>query len=142
MERAGIFLRKKRAIIGAFLISILLWSGSSLFHRAYSQKIPEDTPGNIRFLLDTLPPLSHDRQERPLLYQYSVGDLSNLSNRDARWVIRELAKRGVGVITFWQKGEARESRIEEGIRIAKIRKHYTVPGMMSLRNQVSLWPCR
>ncbi|MFW5916106.1 MAG: hypothetical protein ACOCTM_01395 [Bacteroidota bacterium] len=122
MERAGIFVRKKRAIIGAFLISILLWSGSSLFHRAYSQKIPGDTPGNIRVLLDTLPPLSHDRQERPLLYQYSVGDLSNLSNNDARWVIRELAKRGVGVITFWQKGEARESRIEEGIRIAKIQE--------------------
>jgi len=117
---------RNKLLSAVVLLFIFSFSGLSAI-KTFSQNIPQDIPGNIRVLLDTLPPLSNDRQNRPLLYQYSVGDLSNLPGEDAKWVIRELAKRGVGVITFWQKGEAMESRIEEGIRIAKIQKELGLP---------------
>jgi len=86
--------------------------------QSFSQNIPE----NIRVLLDSLPLLSHDRGDRELLYQYSVGDLGTLPDKDARKIISELAKRGIGVITFWEKGDRMDSRIEEGIRIARIQE--------------------
>lgn len=92
---------------------------SSFSHTTNAQQIPSDIPDNIRVLLDTLPPLPREVGNRELLYQYSVGDLSGLSEKDATRVIEELAKRGVGVITFWTTGE---SRIEEGIRIARIQE--------------------
>ena len=85
---------------------------------AFSQDIPK----NIGILLETLQPLSHDRGNRALIYQYSIGDLSGLSNEDSKFVINELAKRGVGVITFWKKGEAMETCVNEGIRFANLQK--------------------
>ena len=85
---------------------------------SFAQKIP----ANIKILLDELPPLHFDRGDRELLYQYSVGDLSGLSDEDTRNIIRELARRGVGAISFWRKGDKMEPCMEEGIRIARIQK--------------------
>lgn len=85
---------------------------------SFAQKLPE----NIKVLLDELQPLSSDRGDRELLYQYSVGDLSGLSDQDTRKTIEALAKRGVGLITFWRKGDKMEPAIEEGIRIARIHR--------------------
>ncbi|MGI6572250.1 MAG: hypothetical protein ACOX19_02210 [Fermentimonas sp.] len=79
-------------------------------------------PKNVKTLLHTLPELSHARNHRELLYQYSVGDFSHVSDEDTREAIKELAKRGVGVITFWEKGDKMEQRIQEGIRIAHIQE--------------------
>lgn len=116
-------IRNLKSCMCLLLLGMIILLPVNLFSQStFSHHIPEDLPNHIRVLLDTLPPLSHDRGGRALLYQYSVGDLSSLSKKDAKWVIRELAIRGVGVITFWEKGEARESSIEEGIRIARIQE--------------------
>ncbi|RIH63224.1 hypothetical protein D1164_21105 [Mariniphaga sediminis] len=101
-------------IIIAILFCILCLVPNHMF----SQNIPE----NIKTLMDTLPVLSNDHGDRELLYQYSVGDLSSLSDEDTRKVISGLKNRGVGVITFWKKGEKIDSHIQEGIRIARIQK--------------------
>jgi len=114
MKRTGVFSVKKGTVSFTLLLII---AGGFASYKAFSQDIPQ----NISILLETLQPLSHDRDKRELIYQYSVGDLSSLSNEDAKFVINELAKRGIGVITFWQKGEAMETCVNEGIRIARIQ---------------------
>lgn len=111
----------RRAFLRPILVGLIFWAGSSIVPGAPAQSIPAHLPGNIQVLLDTLPPLSHPVEDRGLLYQYSVGDLSGLSDQEASEVIQALASRGVGVITFWVKGKSLESRIAEGIRIARIQ---------------------
>lgn len=88
---------------------------------------PADLPGSIEVLLDTLPTLSHEREGRPLLYQYSVGDLSDLSDQEVVDVLQALEDRGVGVITFWRKGDRQEARIAEGLRIARLQDSLGLP---------------
>ncbi|HKJ66970.1 MAG TPA: hypothetical protein VKA68_03360, partial [bacterium] len=111
-----------RKILWGTIVILTFWAMSPFSHTTFAQRMPSYLRDNIRVLLDTLPPVPHDIGDRELLYQYSVGDLSALSGKDVTWVIRELAKRGVGVITFWTTGDAFESRIEEGIRIARIQE--------------------
>ena len=117
MKKMNISVEKRNTIISIFLTSAIFCMISLTPCNVFSQNIPD----NVSILLDKLPLLSHDRGTRALLYQYSVGDLSSLSDKDARWVVDELAKRGVGVITFWGKGDAMESGILEGLRIARIQ---------------------
>jgi hypothetical protein len=109
-----LILKNKRSIY-FITLQILFFATSSLL---YSRNIPD----NIYTLLKKLTPLSNNRGDRELLYQYSIGDLSSLSDRDKEMIIGELAKRGVGVITFWRPGKEMETCIEEGIRIAKIQE--------------------
>ncbi len=82
----------------------------------------QQIPDNIRLLINSLPILKHDRGNRDLLYQYSVGNLSGLSDAETKQVITDLAERGIGVITFWEKGQNMESRIVEGIRIGRLQQ--------------------
>lgn len=101
----------------AALIFLLIISSSD--YKIFSQEIPD----NIRILLEKLSPLSYERGNRELIYQYSIGDLSRLSDKDTELVIKELSKRGIGVITFWKQAEAFERGIEEGIRIARLQEN-------------------
>ncbi len=104
-------------MLGRILLASLVFETWFGFNISYAQGIPN----NIKLLLDSLSVLSHERAGRELLYQYSIGDLSNLSDKEAELVVGDLAKRGVGVISFWNKGNGMESSIKEGIRIAKIQ---------------------
>lgn len=103
-------------IVSSLLLLVFACSASETLAQR-----PDDLPTSVQVLLDTLPPLSHERQGRPLLYQYSVGDLSGLSDAETADVLQALANRGVGVITFWEKGSRQEARMEEGIRIARLQ---------------------
>ena len=111
-----------RKILWGTIVILTFWAMSPFSHTTFAQRMPSYLRDNIRVLLDTLPPLPHDVGNRELLYQYSVGDLSDLSEKEASWIVEELVKRGGGVITFWTTGDAFESRIEEGIRIARIQE--------------------
>jgi len=110
---------KKKNLIRSLAVVTFLFTISSFYSRTFSQEIPD----NIRILLEKLSPLCYERENRELIYQYSIGDLSSLSDKDAEMVIKELSKRGVGVITFWKPGEALETCIEEGIRIARLQEN-------------------
>ena len=81
-----------------------------------------NVPQNIRTVLDGLEPLENARGERELIYQYSVGDLSALPDEEATLIIRELAARGIGVMTFWRGGQSQDASIAEGIRIGRIQQ--------------------
>ncbi len=87
-----------------------------------TMSVPSNIPDNIRTVLDALTPLANERGDRELVYQYSVGNLSELSEEDAMWVVAELAKRGIGVITNWQPGANLDAVVAEGIRIAEIQE--------------------
>ena len=84
--------------------------------------MPANLPDNIRTVLEAVPPLTHERGERELVYQYSVGNLSDLTDEEARWVVNELAARGIGVISFWRHGANQDGIIAEGIRIGRIQQ--------------------
>lgn len=83
---------------------------------------PANLPDAVRTILHALQPLKNDRGSRELVYQYSVGNLSGLSDADAEWTIRELAARGIGVITFWQHGANQDAGVAEAIRIGRIQQ--------------------
>ena len=70
MRRTGVLPVKKGIVFFALL---LIFAGGFTSFKAFSQDIPQ----NISILLETLQPLSHDRDKRELIYQYSVGDLSS-----------------------------------------------------------------
>lgn len=105
------------SIYGLIQVFVLLFLNSNP-QVAYSQKVPN----NINSLLKNIPLLSQDRGKRELLYQYSIGDFSGLSKIEAEWIIKELEKRGIGVITHWKRGASIESHIEESLRIAQIQE--------------------
>lgn len=84
--------------------------------------VPEALPESVRTVLDALSPLKNDRGTRELVYQYSVGNLSGLNDDEANWTIRELAARGIGVITNWRSGEKQDESIAESVRIGRIQK--------------------
>lgn len=106
-----------------------VWVASSLAvcHLAFAGETlpmsrPQNLPDNIATVLSALSPLSRDRGNRELVYQYSIGNLRDLSDQDAEWAIRELAARGIGVITFWAHGAGQDATIAEGIRIGRMQQ--------------------
>jgi hypothetical protein len=103
------------------ILCILAFAGTALAGET-TMRIPENVPQSVRTVLESLEPLKNDRGDRELVYQYAVGNLSELSDVDAEWVIRKLAKRGVGVITNWQHGANQDASIAEDIRIGLIQQ--------------------
>jgi len=101
---------------------VLLTCQLALGAETTTMSMPESAPDNIRTVLEAVPPLTGDRGSRELTYQYSVGDLSSLTDAEAEWAIRELATRGVGVITFWHHGAQQDDGIAEGIRIGRLQQ--------------------
>ncbi|MDP6124968.1 MAG: hypothetical protein QGH20_04340 [Candidatus Latescibacteria bacterium] len=83
---------------------------------------PQNLPDNVKTVLGAVPPLSHERGDRELTYQYSIGGMTGLLDEEAEWAISELAKRGVGVITYWQQGAGQDASVTEDMRIAKIQQ--------------------
>ncbi len=83
---------------------------------------PKNLPEPIRIVLETLEPLTNERDDRELVYQYAVGNLSALTDDEARSTIEALAVRGVGVITNWTSGASQDATVAEGIRIGRMQE--------------------
>jgi hypothetical protein len=101
---------------------LILFVAASAFTRELPMSAPVNLPDNIRTVLEACPPLTSDRGARELVYQYSVGNLSVLTDAEAEWTIRELAARGIGVISWWQTGAGQDAGIAEALRIGRIQK--------------------
>jgi len=104
-----------------WLLCWLLVCRCALAEENALMSIPENLPDNIRTVLNTLEPLKHERGDRELVYQYSVGNLSELTDEEAEWTIHALAERGIGVISHWRAGASQDETIAESIRIGRIQ---------------------
>jgi len=104
------------------LTGVLLAFASTAFSRELPMPVPTNLPDNIRTVLNACPPLRNQRGSRELVYQYSIGSLSALNDEEAEWTIRELAARGIGVISMWQTGANQDAGIAEALRIGRIQK--------------------
>ncbi len=75
-------------------------------------------PDNIQVILDNSTPLKWDRDGRLPLYLWPAIDPGNLTDSEAEVLVKELDKRGVGLISRWNTRDKDES-LDESLVIAR-----------------------
>ncbi len=71
--------------------------------------VPARWPAHIQRVLDTVPPLKYRRGRRLPLYLWPAMDPGRLSQTDADWLVRELDRRGVGLVCRWDWSQKEQS---------------------------------
>ncbi len=75
-------------------------------------------PPHIQVVLDSTEPLESDRGDRLPLYLWQAMDPGSLDDNGAECLVRELGRRGVGLVTSWDPRN-REKTLAHSITIAK-----------------------
>jgi len=78
-------------------------------------------PDHIQVVLDATEPLKFDRGERLPLYLWQAMDPGLQENNLAEELVKELDRRGVGLITSWDPSK-REKALAQSLMIAKAQK--------------------
>jgi len=78
-------------------------------------------PSHIQTVLDATEPLKYDRAGRLPLYLWQAMDPSSLEQEVAEELVKELDKRGVGLVTSWDPNK-RQKCLAESLTIAKTQK--------------------
>jgi hypothetical protein len=102
---------------------ICIWTfilASSLLANAAQSKAAK-WPAHIQVVLDATEPLEFDRQDRLPLYLWQAMDPGRLRDEAAEQLVRELDKRGVGLISSWDP-RRREESLAQALTIAKAQK--------------------
>lgn len=78
-------------------------------------------PENIKVILDNTVPLKWDRDGRLPLYLWPAIDPGKLTDSEAELLVKELDKRGIGLISRWDTRD-KEASLEESLVIARAQK--------------------
>lgn len=78
-------------------------------------------PDKIQVVLDNTNPLKYEPGNRLPLYLWPAMDPGKLSNEASEILVRELGKRGIGIVCSWDITE-RDKYLSQGITIAKAQK--------------------
>lgn len=78
-------------------------------------------PDKIQVVLDNTKPLEYDRGNRLPLYLWPAIDPGELDDKSADILVKELDKRGIGIVCSWNLKD-RDKSISQGITIAKAQK--------------------
>jgi len=78
-------------------------------------------PSHIQTVLDATEPLKYDRAGRLPLYIWQAMDPGSLEQEAAEELVKELDKRGVGLVTSWDPNK-RQKSLAESLTIAKAQK--------------------
>ena len=92
-----------------------------IIHFSVTAQINIQWNENIRTILDNTSVLQHDRGSRLPLYLWPAMDPGELDDHSAEALVRELDKRGIGIVCSWNQAD-REESISRGITIAKAQK--------------------
>ena len=74
-----------------------------------------------QIVLDVTKPLKFDRGKRLPLFTKPTSDPGELDEADAELLVRELNRRGIGVICSWSPGKHEES-LSRGLPVARAQK--------------------
>jgi hypothetical protein len=101
------------------------WMVISLFGTVVSFSKEENKaikwPSHIQLVLDATKPLEFDRGGRLPLYLWQAMDPGQLNEKALEELVKELNKRGVGLISSWNPGD-RQKSLAESLTIAKVQK--------------------
>jgi hypothetical protein len=78
-------------------------------------------PSHIQVVLDSTKPLKYDRGGRLPLYLWQAMNPGRLNEEDLQELVKELDKRGVGLISSWNPGD-RQKSLSQSLMIAKVQK--------------------
>ena len=81
---------------------------------------------HIQVVLDSTKPLEFDRGDRLPLYLWQAMDPGSLDDNDAKCLVRELERRGVGLVASWDPRH-REKSLAHSITIAKAQMKLGLP---------------
>ena len=100
-------------------IAISLLGTAANFSKAENKAIK--WPSHIQVVLDATKPLKYDRDKRLPLYLWQALDPGQLSEKVVEGLVKELDKRGVGLISSWNPG-SRQKSLAQSLTIAKVQK--------------------
>lgn len=103
---------------------VVTWTAISLLGTAANFCKAENKatkwPSHIRVVLDATKPLKYHRGKRLPLYLWQAMDPGSLDEEAAEELVKELDKRGVGLISSWNPGNRRES-LAQSLMVAKVQ---------------------
>ncbi len=82
-------------------------------------------PSHIQVVLDVTKPLKYDRGRRLPLYLWQAMDPGQVNEKVVEELLRELNKRGVGLISSWNPGN-RQKSLAKSLMIAKVQKKFNL----------------
>jgi len=101
------------------------WAAISLLGTAVNFSKAENKaikwPSHIQVVLDATKHLKYDRGKRLPLYLWQAMDPGQLNEKVVEVLIKELDKRGVGLISSWNPGN-RQKSLAQSLMIAKVQK--------------------
>ncbi|HCO92380.1 MAG TPA: hypothetical protein DIU00_00255 [Phycisphaerales bacterium] len=105
--------------------SFVIWTAISLLgcpaNHCRAQEQAPRWPDYIQVVLDSTRPLEYDRGERLPLYLWQAMDPGPLNEKALEELIKELNKRGVGLISSWNPGN-RQKSLAQSLMIAKAQE--------------------
>ena len=109
---------KANILILAFIAVSLSVSFSNV---GRADNLPAKWPAHIQTVLQATEPLEFDRENRLPLYLWQAMNPGPLTNKAAEELVRELNKRGVGLITSWNPNN-RDKSLAESLTVARAQK--------------------
>jgi len=100
-------------------MAISLLGTAANFSKAENKAIK--WPSHIQLVLDATKPLKYDRGKRLPLYLWQAMDPGQLNEKVVEGLVKELDKRGVGLISSWIPGD-RQKSLAQSLMIAKVQK--------------------
>ena len=100
-------------------MAISLLGTAANFSKAENKAIK--WPSHIQVVLDATKPLKYDRGKRLPLYLWQAMDPGQLNEKVVEGLVKELDKRGVGLISSWNPGD-RQKSLAQSLMIAKVQK--------------------
>ncbi|MCE5251992.1 hypothetical protein LLG96_17450 [bacterium] len=98
-------------------------------HILYGADAPKNTTmwsQRIQTVLDSTQPLRYERGKRLPLYLWPAMDPGKIDEKTAEQLVRELDRRGIGLICSWSP-ENREESLSRGLVVARAQKKLGVP---------------
>ena len=83
-------------------------------------------PDKLQLVLDSTRPLEYPRGNRLPLYLWPAMDPGDLDPKTARYLVRELDHRGIGLVCSWSPQDGGQS-LRRGIALARVQKRLGVP---------------
>jgi hypothetical protein len=114
------------------LISRIIWVAAIVTISAAPPIVPQSKPSasswpkKIQVVLDNAKPLTFPRGKRLPLYLWPAMDPGKLDSYNAEELVRELDRRGIGLVCTWSY-EKKEDSLAAALAVAKAQKKVGVP---------------
>jgi hypothetical protein len=107
--------------LGAWLLAVAVTGGGAAAVPSESNPSPPGWPKKIQAVLDNAKPLAFPRAKRLPIYLWPAMDPGTLSDARAEELVRELDRRGIGLVASWSADKNEES-LAAALAVARAQK--------------------